>query len=255
MPRRDPEQGYLGSNVPDGRQVGSPTVPVLADRCPLTSGPPAPALLCPSARSLGPRLTACGSWLAPRIASAGHARPDSPGSAAFAPRSAVPLRWPGPSHRRSRHRAGHLGTGPGGRGPVPPQTATAPSAAPQEPALAHRGGQRAGCAAGRWLPPGHHTRHGDLSRLPSSALAPGDAAESHWSRNGPSDWVGVSQRSKRCPDYSGEFYDFMDVPLYVPLYTSELVAGRALNVAKCRCQDKTQRTGQRATRGFCPESR
>jgi hypothetical protein len=120
--------------------------------------------------------------------------------------------------------------------------------------------QRPGCAAGRWLPPGHHTRHGDLSRLPSSALprasvspyprflvccplpsavspclpvpsspylhsaggsacpfripqsalsapflrtiaahgsrlsalTPGDAAESHWSRNRPSGWVGVS---------------------------------------------------------------
>ncbi len=56
---------------------------------------------------------------------------------------------------------------------------------------------RAGCAAGRWLPPGPHTRHGDLSRLPSSALASGDAAESHWSRNGPSEWVNVSQRRKQ----------------------------------------------------------
>jgi hypothetical protein len=28
----------------------------------------------------------------------------------------------------------------------------------------------AGCAVGRWLPPGPHTRHGDPSRLPSSAL-------------------------------------------------------------------------------------
>jgi len=54
--------------------------------------------------------------------------------------------------------------------PVPPQTATAPSAAPQEPASAPRGGPRAGCAAGRGLPPGPHPRHGDLSRLPSSAL-------------------------------------------------------------------------------------
>ena len=59
--------------------------------------------------------------------------------------------------------------------------------------------QRAGCAAGRWLPPGHHTRHGDLSGLPSSTLAPGDAAESHWSRNGPSGWVGVSQCRKQRP--------------------------------------------------------
>jgi hypothetical protein len=44
-----------------------------------------------------------------------------------------------------------------------------------------------------------YAARGDLSRLPSPHSAPGDAAESHCSRNGPSDWGDVSKRRKQRP--------------------------------------------------------
>jgi hypothetical protein len=81
------------------------------------------------------------------------------------------------------HKTTRASLGP--RGPGPPQPAIAASAAPQEPASAHRGGSRAGCAAGHWLPPGPHTRHGDLSRLPSSALPPPEETLSQYSCSTP----------------------------------------------------------------------